>query len=175
MCATAGAALASTGDILPLPGLPGHDLLAPGSGAVTAAIDRLPGGYGPTTFLCPSPSDPGPDSHVKVTALACPTQSPHQLVAVLLVSPPGELYGLTSRELEILGLIVDGWPNQRMASALLVTERTVAAHVEHILAKLGAETRTLAAVRAVRLGLYVPRPLNGVAADSRALVKGAAR
>ena len=34
--------------------------------------------------------------------------------------------------------------------------RTVAAHLEHVLAKLEAPTRTLAAVRAERDGLYVP-------------------
>ncbi|WP_324273181.1 hypothetical protein [Blastococcus brunescens] len=34
----------------------------------------------------------------------------------------------------------------------------MAAHLEHILCKLGAPTRTLAAVRAEREGLYVPAP-----------------
>jgi DNA-binding CsgD family transcriptional regulator len=38
----------------------------------------------------------------------------------------------------------------------------VAAHVEHILAKLSAPTRTLAAVRALRLGLYVPPALTRI-------------
>lgn len=42
--------------------------------------------------------------------------------------------------------------------ALSVMARTVAAHVEHVLAKLDVPARTLAAVRAEREGLYVPAP-----------------
>ena len=56
----------------------------------------------------------------------------------------------------MLGLVVDGCSNQEIARVLVVAPRTVAAHVEHILVKLGAPTRTLAAVRAEREGLYVP-------------------
>jgi DNA-binding NarL/FixJ family response regulator len=82
--------------------------------------------------------------------------APQYVIAVVLLSPPGDLYGLTDRELEILGLLVQGWPNRRIAAALFIAQRTVAAHLEHILPKLGAPTRTLAAVRALRLGLYVP-------------------
>jgi DNA-binding CsgD family transcriptional regulator len=44
----------------------------------------------------------------------------------------------------------------------VVAPRTVAAHVEHILAKLGAGTRALAAVRALGQGLYVPPELTGI-------------
>ena len=39
---------------------------------------------------------------------------------------------------------------------LVVAQRTVAAHIEHILVKLRTPTRTLAAVRAERTGLHVP-------------------
>jgi DNA-binding NarL/FixJ family response regulator len=67
-----------------------------------------------------------------------------------------DLRGLTPRELEVLGLLIDGCSNQQIARALVVAPRTVAAHLEHILVKLGAPTRTLAAVRAEREGLYVP-------------------
>jgi DNA-binding NarL/FixJ family response regulator len=56
----------------------------------------------------------------------------------------------------VLGLLVDGCSNQQIARALVVAPRTVAAHLEHILVKLDAPTRTLAAVRAEREGLYVP-------------------
>ena len=40
--------------------------------------------------------------------------------------------------------------NSEIARVLVVAQRTVAAHLEHILAKLSAPTRTLAAVRAER-------------------------
>lgn len=46
--------------------------------------------------------------------------------------------------------------------AVAVADRTVTTHVEHILAKLGIRSRTLAAVRAPRVGLCISRPLNGV-------------
>jgi DNA-binding NarL/FixJ family response regulator len=75
--------------------------------------------------------------------------------------------------LEILGLIVEGWPNHRIAAALALAQRTVNTHLEHILAKLGAPTRTVAAARALRFGLYVPRPLHGV--RKRGSDRGAAR
>jgi DNA-binding NarL/FixJ family response regulator len=55
-------------------------------------------------------------------------------------------------------LLIDGSSNSEIARALVVAQRTVAAHLEHILAKMSAATRTLAAVRAAREGLYVPRP-----------------
>jgi DNA-binding NarL/FixJ family response regulator len=78
----------------------------------------------------------------------------------VLLSPAGDLRGLTPRELEVLGLVVDGCSNQQIARALVVAPRTVAAHLEHILVKLHASSRTLAAVRAERQGLYVPPPVT---------------
>jgi hypothetical protein len=54
-------------------------------------------------------------------------------------------------------LLIEGWSNVRIAHVLVVAQRTVAAHVEQILVKLSAPSRTLAAVRAERAGLYVPR------------------
>jgi DNA-binding CsgD family transcriptional regulator len=51
------------------------------------------------------------------------------------------------------GLLVDARSIREIARALVVAQRTVAAHIEHILVKLVTPTRTLAAVRA---GLYVP-------------------
>jgi DNA-binding NarL/FixJ family response regulator len=56
----------------------------------------------------------------------------------------------------VLGLLVEGCSNHEIARALVVAPRTVAAHLEHVLVKLEAPTRTLAAVRAEREGLYVP-------------------
>jgi len=100
----------------------------------------------------------------RVTAIACPPQAPNYFVALILISPPGDLLGLTHRELEVLGFIIDGQANQYIAHTLFITERTVAAHLEHIRAKLEAPTRTVAAVRSLHLALYVPRQLTDVAA-----------
>jgi DNA-binding CsgD family transcriptional regulator len=153
----AGVALTRGGYILPLPGMPTHPLLAPDSDALVTAV-RLSRDIVCGSFLHPIPNGDGDESHLRLTVLACPPQAPYQLTAVVVVSPPGDLYGLTRRELQIAGLLLEGWPNQRIAADLFIAERTVATHVEHILAKFNASTRALAAVRALQYGLYVPRP-----------------
>ena len=116
-------------------------------------------------FLCPYGEAGFPDGHLRVTVLGCPPAVPHYLSAIVVLAPPGNLSRLTNRELQLLGLLVEGWSNRRIASALIIAQRTVAAHVEHILAKLGAPTRTAAVVQALQRGLYVPRPLVRVWGD----------
>ena len=60
---------------------------------------------------------------------------------------------LTRREREVLELIVRGRSNKRIAFELGIAEKTVKAHVGHVLAKLGVTDRTQAALLAVREGL----------------------
>jgi LuxR family maltose regulon positive regulatory protein len=60
---------------------------------------------------------------------------------------------LTSRELEVLGMLAAGRTNHAIASELVVTLDTVKKHVSHILSKLGAVNRTEAVVRARALDL----------------------
>jgi DNA-binding CsgD family transcriptional regulator len=62
-------------------------------------------------------------------------------------------YGLSPREVDVLTMIARGASNARAASELVVTQRTVATHVEHILDKLGCTSRAAAAARATREGL----------------------
>ena len=66
---------------------------------------------------------------------------------------PGLTEPLTERELEVLRLLAAGRSNQRIARDLTVTLDTSKKHVSHILAKLGAASRTEAAARARELGL----------------------
>jgi DNA-binding CsgD family transcriptional regulator len=61
--------------------------------------------------------------------------------------------GLTMRELEVLEHVALGQTNREIAADLFISVRTAGAHVSHILAKLGASTRTEAATAAHRLGL----------------------
>lgn len=61
--------------------------------------------------------------------------------------------GLTPRETEVLRHIVDGTSNREIANALGIAPRTVATHVEHLLHKLGIDTRTAATARAIEHGL----------------------
>ena len=60
---------------------------------------------------------------------------------------------LTNREREVLSLIAQGRANKRIALELGISEKTVKAHVGHVLAKLGVADRTQAAVLAVQHGL----------------------
>jgi DNA-binding CsgD family transcriptional regulator/tetratricopeptide (TPR) repeat protein len=61
--------------------------------------------------------------------------------------------GLTSRELEVLPLLVAGRSNAEIAEILVISPRTVGVHVSRILHKLGATRRTEAADVARRTGL----------------------
>jgi DNA-binding NarL/FixJ family response regulator len=63
-----------------------------------------------------------------------------------------------------MGFVIEGRANQYIAHALFITARTVAAHLEHIRAKLEAPTRTVAAVRSLHLALYIPPQLTEVTA-----------
>ncbi len=60
---------------------------------------------------------------------------------------------LTGREREVLMLVAQGRSNKRIALELEISEKTVKAHVGHVLAKLGVTDRTQAAVLAVQHGL----------------------
>ena len=66
---------------------------------------------------------------------------------------PGLVEQLTSRELEVLGMLAAGKSNQAIADELVVTLDTVKKHVSHLLGKLGAANRTEAVTRARELGL----------------------
>lgn len=153
--AAAAVVLTRTNGVLALPGLPGHAALRAGSPALTAAREALDGPQ--ASFLLPAPAEPG--GHLRVTALDAPDHAPHHVLAVVVLSACGDLHGLTPRELEVLGLLIAGRRNAQAAHDLAVSPRTIATHVEHVLGKLGADTRALAAVRAQRLGLYVPPAL----------------
>jgi DNA-binding NarL/FixJ family response regulator len=61
--------------------------------------------------------------------------------------------GLTARERQVAALIAEGQSNRAIAAALVLSERTVAKHVEHILTKLGYTSRAQIAAWAVRKGL----------------------
>jgi DNA-binding NarL/FixJ family response regulator len=62
---------------------------------------------------------------------------------------------LTPRETEVLQLLADGLTNKAIAQRLGISDHTVKFHVNSVLGKLGAQSRTEAVVRASRLGLLL--------------------
>ncbi len=60
---------------------------------------------------------------------------------------------LTARENEVLQLLAKGMSNKEVASVLVITEKTVKAHVSSILSKLNLSDRTQAALYAVKNGI----------------------
>jgi DNA-binding NarL/FixJ family response regulator len=62
---------------------------------------------------------------------------------------------LTPREMEVLQLLAEGLANKMIAQQLGISDHTVKFHVNAILSKLNAQSRTEAVVRATRLGLII--------------------
>lgn len=63
-------------------------------------------------------------------------------------APDGGDHGLTARELEILRLVASGASNRDVATQLVISERTVARHLQNIFAKLRVSSRTAASAYA---------------------------
>jgi DNA-binding NarL/FixJ family response regulator len=73
-----------------------------------------------------------------------------------MVSPPTGLGALTERERDVLILVAGGRSNREIAEELTISERTARTHVSNVLRKLQLESRTQAALVAVREGLVPP-------------------
>lgn len=131
-------------------GLPVVALLRDGAGAAAA---RSAGARG----LLRDDTEPealAAALHAAVQGLV--VMSPGLLDALLPVedaaAPPQTL---TPREREVLQLLAEGLPNKVIALRLGITEHTVKFHVNALLGKLNAQSRTDAVVRATRLGLII--------------------
>jgi DNA-binding CsgD family transcriptional regulator len=57
---------------------------------------------------------------------------------------PSDAHGLTPRELQVLRLVAAGESNRAISAALVISEHTVARHMQNIFAKLGVSSRTAA-------------------------------
>jgi DNA-binding NarL/FixJ family response regulator len=60
---------------------------------------------------------------------------------------------LTDREMDVLRLAAKGFTNKAIGVQLAISDRTVQGHLAHIFAKMQANSRTEAVMRAVSLGL----------------------
>ena len=80
-----------------------------------------------------------------------PTTQPQQVIQQTKNSK--NVYGLTNKELEVLGLIVEGKNNEQIAKSLVVTLATAKAHVHNILQKLYVKNKTQATIQAIKEGI----------------------
>jgi DNA-binding NarL/FixJ family response regulator len=82
-----------------------------------------------------------------------------QLAADVVAPQGGESFALaeplTPREEEVLALLAEGLTNRAIGHSLHISEHTAKFHVQALMGKLGAQSRTEAVVRATRLGLLI--------------------
>jgi predicted ATPase/DNA-binding CsgD family transcriptional regulator len=102
----------------------------------------LPGAHVPSW---PVPAQPGPPAAPPDGVTAGDTAA-----AADTSVPVGRWDLLTAREREVAGLVAEGLTNRDIAARLVVSKRTVDAHLEHILSKLGYSSRVQVAALASR-------------------------
>jgi DNA-binding NarL/FixJ family response regulator len=79
---------------------------------------------------------------------------PAEASALLMpAEPDSEVENLTPREMETLEMLAEGISNKQIAARLHISEHTAKFHVNSILGKLGAGTRTEAVMTGLRSGL----------------------
>ena len=81
----------------------------------------------------------------------------HELMQKAAV-PQRKTYGLTPRELEVVGCIVEGCSNRDIAKQFTLSEETVKRHLSNIFDKTGVSTRLELALFAIAHSLVTPTP-----------------
>ncbi len=90
-----------------------------------------------------------------LSAVACglTVHDPALAMVPMFVPPVVSAADLTPREEDVLHLLAEGTTNRAIAHRLNISEHTVKFHINAILGKLHAQSRTEAVVQAIRLGL----------------------
>lgn len=154
--ATAGVVLTRGGAGLPLPGLPGHPLLASGSPVLAAAASEIDRSEAYVSFLAAAPQ-PDADDFVRVTVLEAAGAGQDHLRAAVLLSPAGVRLALTCLDLRVLGWVAEGITDAAaVAAASGIPEHRVAESLAAAREALGVATATALAARAYRTGLRIP-------------------
>lgn len=80
---------------------------------------------------------------------------PTEKTSMPITSPDGlaQNFGLSSREIEVLQLISEGYSNQEIADRLYVSLSTVKTHVSNVFSKLDVQRRTQAVRKVQEIGL----------------------
>jgi DNA-binding NarL/FixJ family response regulator len=68
------------------------------------------------------------------------------------IRPVGPAAALTAREREVVALVVEGRSNDEIGASLGITSKTVEAHLRRLFERLGLQSRTELATRALREG-----------------------
>lgn len=142
---------------IPLPGLSGYE--------VCRALKSERGAEFPVMFLAGTRTE----DHDRVAGLLLGADdymvkpyAPGELLVRLenllrrSSSPARPPAGLTPREREVLELMGEGLRQREIAQRLFISPKTVATHVEHIMRKLGVNSRTAAVAVAYREGILRP-------------------
>jgi DNA-binding CsgD family transcriptional regulator len=138
------------GGVMPLPGRSGSAWLAPGAELAVLCAGLL---ARERRFLWGAPDGTWHRVHV------LPVSGDAETAVVCDVALERLPHELTARELDVLTLLAAGLSNRMIAERLIVAQRTVATHVEHLFDKLGTHTRTGCAAIALDEGL-VREPLG---------------
>ena len=72
------------------------------------------------------------------------TMTPEEAVLSVPSPPAGHPAGLSSREVQVLGLVATGRTNRAIAERLGISEKTVARHLSNIFTKLGLSSQAAA-------------------------------
>lgn len=131
-----------------LPGIVRHDLLQ-GETELLRTARKSAKMQTWSSFVWPDEGD-----FLRVRVLPCAAEEP---ITTLVSVDQMDVGPLTHRELEVLTLAAEGLSNSEIGEALVITPRTVATHVEHILDKINAPNRAAAASYALREGLILGR------------------
>jgi DNA-binding NarL/FixJ family response regulator len=123
-------------------GADGYCLKETPTGSICAAIKAVHSGAG---WLDPAIAK-------KVIAVYT---TPKVALSKQIVSKEADNFRLSTRQTEILELVVRGMSNQQMAEHLYVSSETIKSHMRSILEKLAVGDRTQAAVKAIRSGLVL--------------------
>jgi hypothetical protein len=146
--AIGGVAVTRSGHMLTVPGLAPHPVVTPPAPAFAVAR-RHPSG---SSFLCPSA-----DGLVRVIVVDCRDERADHVVSLVMVRPRGDLAGVRPVDLDVLGAVFAGWPDERIGAVHGLGD--VPRYLAELAWRLELPTVDELLRYAAREGLFVPPEL----------------